>query len=227
MRILLILLSMSFWSVYAYKPNCQGLENDFKDQISSYKKTTNFLSHTNIFVGSSSIRGWKNLPQYFPNSEDFFENRGFGGSQICHMIIHAKNLFVGANQKENPKRIIIYSGDNDLSNNLNASDIAAHYQYLVKKIRHYGVKSPIYIFSTKPSLRRVNQIDEIKLIGTTLEKAFRPHQNVTVINPFSFYFDENQELREELYQKDGLHLRNTVYDYWSDLLISHWFKESH
>ena len=61
-----------------------------------------------LFTGSSSIRLWKTLKTDFPGLPVI--NRGFGGSQIYHVTMHADRIVI----PYKPRTIVLYSADNDL-----------------------------------------------------------------------------------------------------------------
>jgi lysophospholipase L1-like esterase len=222
MKTLTLFLCLLFSiNVFSYPEECRGMESDFKSQLQkfSYRK----LKDITIFAGSSSMRMWKNTHNYFDslykrNGKQNYFNRGFGGSQICHLLIHYKRLFVGKSIKQHPKRIVIYSGDNDLTNNLSAREVVDHYKLLIEYIRHAGVKSPISIIAVKPSPKRMAMVDTIKKIGELLESEVATLENIQVINIFNRYFDSTGRIRPELYRSDGLHLKPIVYRMWAKQL---------
>jgi lysophospholipase L1-like esterase len=226
MKVIIFAISiLCSFSALAYPNKCNGMQDDFKKELSSFY--TKKLRGITLFVGSSSIKMWKNTHNYFDelfikDGKKNYYNRGFGGSQICHLLIHYKKLFVGKNRNQDPKRIIIYSGDNDLSNNLSATDIVDHYEHLIDDIRRSGVKSPIYIIATKPSVKRNTQQDIIKKIGTLLEQRLDNINNVYIINTFTEFFDVRGNLKVDFFKSDGLHLKPAAYRVWAKYLTTAW-----
>ena len=67
-----------------------------------------------LFTGSSSIRFWKDPAKDFNNPKIL--NRGFGGSQIIDLIENFDQVIL----KYHPKKIVIYSGDNDIKHGKSA-----------------------------------------------------------------------------------------------------------
>src|SRR3954470_24515897 len=59
-----------------------------------------------VFVGSSSIRLWKNLPATFPSLP--VVNRGFGGSQLADSVNFANRIVT----RYEPRQVVIYAGGN-------------------------------------------------------------------------------------------------------------------
>src|SRR5690606_31638453 len=80
-----------------------------------------------LFVGSSSIRLW-NLEKSFPHHSTI--NRGFGGSQIADSVHFADRLIL----KHEPKVIVSYAGDNDISAKKSPERVASDFQSFVKVV---------------------------------------------------------------------------------------------
>ena|SRR5262245_3274473 len=62
-----------------------------------------------VFVGSSSIRMWKDLAEDFPDTKVI--NRGFGGSQLADSTYYADRIVI----PYQPRMVVLYAGDNDLA----------------------------------------------------------------------------------------------------------------
>ena len=62
-----------------------------------------------LFIGSSTIRGWKTLAADFPQYEVI--NRGFGGSFVEHSTRYADRIII----PYKPAVIVFYAGGNDLA----------------------------------------------------------------------------------------------------------------
>ncbi|MEQ8881269.1 MAG: hypothetical protein RLQ12_16615, partial [Cyclobacteriaceae bacterium] len=63
----------------------------------------------NLFVGSSSIRIWQDIADYFPDHEVI--NRGFGGSMYSDLLYYLDRIVL----PYEPAKIFIYEGDNDIA----------------------------------------------------------------------------------------------------------------
>ena len=220
--ILLILLSLFVTTnVFAYPAECKGKEGEFAWELSKFKYRK--LKGKTIFAGSSSIRMWKNTHKYFKTLESKnIYNRGFGGSQICHMLIHYKRLFVGESRYQNPDKIVLYSGDNDLGAGLSAEKIVEHYELLIEKIRKAGVDAPIYIITVKPSPKRLYIKDKIRKTGDLTKSELEKLDNVYVVHTFDWFFNKDGSIKEELYLDDQLHLKPRVYWHWAYFLEKIW-----
>src|SRR5690554_5400513 len=62
-----------------------------------------------LFTGSSSVRMWKDVAEYFPEFNVI--NNGFGGSHFSDLIYYYDELI----SKYEPDYLFIYEGDNDIA----------------------------------------------------------------------------------------------------------------
>lgn len=223
---LFTILSLVFsMEAFSYPDECKGREAEYQKKISTFIQKD--LRGKTIFSGSSSILMWKDTHLYFKTlykeqGQQNYYNRGFGGSQICHLLINYKQIFLGKNKWNNPKRIVLYSGDNDLANNLTPNQIVEHYKLLITDLRDAGVHAPIYLITVKPSPKRLYMVELIEGVGNLMKIELEKLKNVYVINPFSEFFDEKGELKKNYYRDDELHLRPIVYKMWAQKLESLW-----
>src|SRR6185503_154885 len=81
-----------------------------------------------VFVGSSSIKGWK-LDQYFPDMNAI--NRGFGGSITADSAYFADRIVI----KYRPKTVVLYAGDNDVGAGRSAEQIARDNLAFIEKVQ--------------------------------------------------------------------------------------------
>lgn len=206
---------------YSYPEECEGYRQQYLQKISTFKDRN--LNGKTIFSGSSSILMWKQTNTYFQSlNPNNYHNRGFGGSQICHLLIHYKKLFLGKNPQHHPKRIVIYSGDNDLGAGLSAEKVLEHYKLLIGSIRTAGVKAPLYFITVKPSPVRMYLKDKIEKVGQLMERELVLFNNVFVINTFEDFFNSDGSIKEEYFLSDRLHLKPIVYKLWAKKLEALW-----
>src|SRR5258707_13063020 len=82
-----------------------------------------------LFVGSSSIRMWKNLAEDFPGIRAI--NRGFGGSEIADSTFYVDRIVT----PYLPRMIVFYAGDNDLSDGKSPQKLLDDYKAFVSRVR--------------------------------------------------------------------------------------------
>src|SRR5215216_1365691 len=90
----------------------QSKTNSFEKEILAFEasdKTNPPPKNAVLFIGSSSIRMWKNVAKDFPDYRVI--NRGFGGSQIEDSIHYADRIVF----PYVPSTIVFYAGGNDIN----------------------------------------------------------------------------------------------------------------
>ena len=160
-----------------------------------------------LFVGSSSVRLW-DLEQYFPNQPTI--NRGFGGSEIIDSTHFADRIIL----KHKPKQIFLYAGDNDISRNRTANEVASDFEKFVTRIHKTLPETRIVFIAIKPSLSRW------KLSNTMIE-ANQLIAAQCAKNCLLDYADVWQPMlgtdckpKPELFKSDGLHMNHEGYLIW-------------
>ncbi len=104
--------------MYWYEDDVKRLE---KDSLKiAYKAET-------IFYGSSSVRLWAGLYNDFNGLQPV--NLGFGGSTLAACVWFFERVMFNYN----PKRLIIYAGDNDLGDGRHPEEVFIFFQQLTVK----------------------------------------------------------------------------------------------
>ena len=88
-----------------------------------------------LFVGSSSIRMWHSLREDFPGVNVI--NRGFGGSHLEDLVFFAPKIVF----PYRPKRIVVYSGENDIEAGQSAENVLADLKAFLLALTDPCVKS--------------------------------------------------------------------------------------
>lgn len=225
MRKLLFTLLLLCSNAFSYPDSCKGYEDEYSWTLGKF--TQRNLQGKTIFSGSSSILMWKDTHRYFSTlkkdiwNQNYY-NRGFGGSQICHLLIHQRQIFFGSSKSQNPKRIVLYSGDNDLAGGLTIEQIITNYKLLISNLRDGGIAAPIYLIAAKPSPKRMYLVKSIQDLGIAMEDELSDFDGVYVINTFNEFFDEDGNIKMNFFLEDQLHLRPVVYWIWAKKLEKLW-----
>jgi lysophospholipase L1-like esterase len=164
-----------------------------------------------VFAGSSSIRLWK-LEDAFPEWQTV--NSGFGGSIIRDSTHFANRIII----PYQPKAIVFYAGDNDISSGRKPEQARDDFAEFVKTIRKDLPKTPIYYIPIKPSVARWKQFE-------TQSKANGYIKEMTEKDPSLIYIDivkpmlgEDGQPIPDLFVKDGLHMSPKGYAIWNELV---------
>lgn len=169
-----------------------------------------------IFYGSSSIRLWNTLGQDLAHLKPV--NLGFGGSTLAACVWFFDRLMLPFN----PKRLVIYAGDNDLGDGRSPEEVFLFFQELVVKVHNrFGSTIPCYYVSLKPSPSRWQIADKFKYANNLIEsEIIKQQDNWRFINIFKAMLDTNGVPDHQYFGGDGLHLTAQGYAVWTQIISS-------
>lgn len=168
-----------------------------------------------VFVGSSSIVGWKSLSEDFPDKETV--NRGFGGSQTDEVHYYAYRILY----PYKPKQVVIYVGDNDLSAGKSTGKVFNDLTDFFEDIRHQLPKTKITFLAIKPSPSRWSLIDSIKKTNGLVEDYLNTMENASYVDILEPMLMDNGRPNPAYYLADSLHMTPAGYDVWVEKLRPH------
>ena len=210
MRLLLTVLLLSGM----YSPLLAQDPLRFEKQVADIKEEYANISKEDLilFTGSSSIRGWKDLPDYFPDHN--LMNAGFGGSHTSDLLYYLDELVV----QFQPKKVFIYEGDNDISSGKPTEEIMDNTKKIVDKLQASlpGVK--ILLISAKPSISRWHLKDQYLDFNKHLRKYSRSTKNVKYVNIWDIMMDKDKKPRADIFLEDDLHMNKAGYDLWAKVV---------
>lgn len=170
-----------------------------------------------LFIGSSTIEMWgeDRLRHHFGAYGSPVVNRGIGGTQF-DAILELKQELIYA---QNPRAIILYSGDNDLLNET-PSAIIEDITNIIKDIRQHPKTAsiPLFLISVKPSPSRVAYLEKAKTLNGMMEKLRPQFDNLIYIDVFSIMLTSEGKPREDLFLEDKLHMNDRGYDLWQKIV---------
>jgi lysophospholipase L1-like esterase len=166
-----------------------------------------------IFYGSSSIRLWTSLYNDFQDLKPV--NLGFGGSTLAACVWFFERLLT----PYQPKRLVVYAGDNDLGDGRSPEEVFIFFQQLVVEANKTFGNIPCYFVSMKPSISRFNIIDQFKFANNLIETEIIKHDNNWhFINIFKEMIDAGGRPKNQYYVGDGLHLSPEGYQVWKQAI---------
>lgn len=158
----------------------------------------------------------------FPDVHAVSEGRG--GTNYTWLIDTARQSVL----KHNPDRIVIYSGDNDLAQQVAPETVAKNFERTVELIRGIKPESPIYVFSIKPAPGRRELLEQVKATNALIKAAAGRLHKVYYVDVFSRMISERGEISEENFDPADpmhIHLSPTGYALWSSILTSYFRRE--
>lgn len=168
-----------------------------------------------VFVGSSSIRGWRSLSDDFPGVPVI--NRGFGGSEMGDAVRYASRIVL----PYRPRLVIVYAGENDLNAGKTPEHVVAAYDALVRQIHGELPQTRIGFISAKPSPSRWHLEDEMRRTNDLVREYAARDPRLFYIDVFSEMLDAEGQPREELFIGDRLHMNEAGYRIWREAVRPH------
>lgn len=165
-----------------------------------------------LFIGSSSIRMWKDLATDFPDTQVI--NRGFGGSRIADSTRYIDRIVV----PYHPRKIIMYAGDNDVAAGHTAQQVFEDYKEFVRQVRGKLPGVPIGYISIKPSPSRIARLEAMREANELIRKYAEQNKGLMYIDIFNPMLGQDGKPRPELFLKDNLHLNRQGYDLWKSIV---------
>ncbi len=164
-------------------------------------------------IGSSSMRGWHGTIQ-----EDLgFDGRlhiiprGFGGSMISDVIHYADRIVL----PYEPKAILLYEGDNDVTSGFSPERIAARYIEFFDMVHAELPETYIFVLSVKPSPARWDVWPAMQETNDLLAAICEEDERLVFIDVSTPMLDEDGQPIDELYLGDRLHMTPAGYEVWT------------
>lgn len=203
-----LILSVSL-SAYSQDPKRFQGEIDAIDSKFSGKVSDKELI---VFTGSSSVRRWTNISEYFPGKNII--NTGFGGSQMSDLLYYADNVIT----RYRPVQVFIYEGDNDLNAGKKADQIISDTRELILKIRKDLPEINIVLIAAKPSPSRWALREEYLKLNTMYRQLTSEFRNTGFADVWNPLLNSKGVPKHEIYISDSLHLNGLGYDIWAEII---------
>ncbi|MGZ3755434.1 MAG: GDSL-type esterase/lipase family protein [Mucilaginibacter sp.] len=166
-----------------------------------------------IFYGSSTIRLWNSIYDDFSTYQPV--NLGFGGSTLAACVWFFERIM----KAYQPKRLIVYAGDNDLGDGRHPEEIFIFFQQLVVKANKQFGNISCYFISLKPSPSRWHMADQFKFTNSLVKKEIELYaDNWHYIDVFNPMLNDGGYPETEYFTEDGLHMSQNGYNLWTSIL---------
>lgn len=209
-------------SFFASIPDCSARDEEkpdpdparFMDAIKTFEESDRESPPVPgglLFVGSSSIRRW-DLEPYFPQLDVL--NRGFGGSQLSDVIHYVDEVIT----PYQPRLIVFYEGDNDLSAGKSAERVRDDLFKLLDLLRTKSPESTLLFLSIKPSPARRELWPEMQRANSLIKRAAEQDSHLQYVDVATPMLSPDGSFRPELYVEDELHMNEKGYAIWASVL---------
>lgn len=207
-----LVLFICFTCVFLFAV-AQQKKPPFWNEIEAFKKEDSIhfpRKGAILFVGSSSIRGWRTLEQDFP--QHHIINRGFGGSSLPDVIRYVDDIIF----PYHPKQIISYCGENDLAGDalVTPQTVLTRFRQLFGLIRKKLPKASIVFVSIKPSPNRAHLMPKMVEANRLIENYLKGKKRTLYVDVYSKMLNEAGKPKAEIFLKDELHMNAKGYAIW-------------
>lgn len=166
-----------------------------------------------LFVGSSTIRLWRNLAQDF-RQQPVVINRGFGGSTLAACNFFAKELVL----QYRPAQVLVYAGDNDLAMGRTPAQVFETFVRFTSTVRAELPNARIAYISIKPSPQRAALMPSIRQTNQLIADYLGKLQNADYIDIHTAMLTDTGQPRPELFLADMLHMNAQGYALWQSII---------
>jgi len=168
-----------------------------------------------VFVGSSSVRGWRTLAADFAGWPVL--NRGFGGARLTDVNYYYARLVTPCQ----PRQVVLYAGDNDLAAGYAPGHLVASFRTFARRLRREQPAARLTYLSIKPSPARWALFEPGQTVNRRIRRYARWHRRVEFVDVGTAMLAPDGRPRPELYLGDGLHLTPAGYALWTRLVAPH------
>jgi len=165
-----------------------------------------------LFVGSSSIRGWRTIAADFPEFRTI--NRGFGGSHLEDVNFYAPQIVF----PYKPKLIVLYAGENDLTAGKSIETVFNDFKKFVALVHQHLPKSRLIVVSAKPSPARREFASKFQELNRLMKNEVAEDKRSFFVDVWMPMLDTKGEPKQEIFQNDRLHLNAEGYKIWRETL---------
>lgn len=210
-RIFLIALFVClYYSTNGYaQVKAISLEKKYNNELTQYSNELLQKIDSNdlvIFIGSSTIRRWADLKNYFPESNVI--NHGFGGSKLPEAIYFADRLIY----QYKPAQIVFYEGDNDLGSGVSVESLLTDLKVFVRLTEIKLPKTEIVLLAIKYSPFRRDKMNIISEYNNQMKIFAASQKNVRFIDISIEVLTQSRTIRGELFAPDSLHVNAKGYE---------------
>ena len=115
-----------------------------------------------------------------------------------------------------PKTIVFYAGDNDISKGKSAKIVSEDFRKFAKLTTQALPQTQILFVAIKPSIKRWNLMNKMRVANQMIADFAKSNPKITFIDIDTPMIGSDGKPRQDLFLKDGLHINAKGYQIWSD-----------
>lgn len=174
----------------------------------------NYNMNENIVFLGDSLTEWGNWKELLPDFD--IKNYGIAGNKTYEVFNRLDNI-----TEENPGKIFLMIGINDLADTRQIEDILKDYKLIIRYLKKRFQDSELYALSVLPIDERILNIDhfnnkKVDLLNKNIENISK-NNGLRFINMNPLFTNKNGQLKSD-YTFDGVHLSPEGYKLWKELI---------
>jgi lysophospholipase L1-like esterase len=164
-----------------------------------------------VFVGSSSIRGWRSLADDMAGLP--VVRRGVGGSRLFDACYWSDDLV----SRHRPAAVVLFSGTNDLAGDRpkSAAQVRDLFLLFVQRVRRDDPELPIAWIAITPNPARAQHIGLVRAANDLVRAECAADPRLSFIDPTPDLALPDGAPDPRFFQRDGLHLNANGYAVWT------------
>lgn len=164
-----------------------------------------------VFVGSSSIRGWKSLASDMAGLP--VVQRGFGGSRLFDACYWSETLVA----RHRPGAVVLFSGTNDLAGDRpkSAEQVRDLFLLFVQRVRRDDPTLPIAWIAITPTPARAQHVELVRAANRLVAAECAADPRLAFVDPTADLAQPDGAPDPRFFQRDGLHLNADGYAVWT------------
>jgi lysophospholipase L1-like esterase len=145
-------------------------------------------------------------------------NLGFGGSTLAACVWFFDRI---VSPLKNPDKFILYAGDNDLGDGRHPEEVLIFFREFMIKLRQRYPGVIFYYISIKPSISRLQIIQQIVHANKLIEEELNSRSgNEYFIDIYSKMIGKDGKPIATYFENDGLHLNRDGYILWRETILN-------
>lgn len=164
-----------------------------------------------LLYGSSTMRLWKSYKKDLDGYK--VANRGFGGSQMSDAVYYFDRVVLPLA----PSWVLLYEGDNDLSNGKKPPEqVLRDFETFMQLVEQKLPGTKVAIYSLRPSIARENLMPEQRKLNKLFKKYCRKHRKrAFFIDAYDLLLTSAGKPNADYLDADTLHLNAKGYEVWA------------
>ena len=158
-----------------------------------------------VFVGSSIVALWENLPRCFPGVRVL--NTAVSGAHTCDILARLDELVT----VYEPRMVCYYCGSNDLNDFVPVTAIIGNVLETHERLRRQLPDLKFVYLSIIRAPQKMDRWQLVDQVNSALRRQPTTQQDFRFIDINPVFFSAEQTPRFDFYQEDQLHLTVSAY----------------